>query len=273
MNKSDIKWAAGIIDAEGSFSISTKFITRKKHKILIRDHRLRIDTTDDKIIPKVSKILGTNFSDNGYRKSITIRPKLARKILPNLIPLLHTKNKQAQIFYDAISIKNGKNTPYTKQESLKWDGLCQKLSQFNKRGKGAWIGEPIPNHEFNWDWFAGIVDGDGSITTAKFNNNHPKPFIKITMTNHHTIDHIASSLGKFSKLDKVKGNRRTTKTIRLMSNDIIEFVPKFVDCLVLKRKQAELAYQIAILRQKRKINKPDQQIISMLKELRALNNE
>lgn len=267
-----IKWLAGIIDSEGSFSMSINNVKRNKYNTIVRSHRLRISTTDDKIIPKAAKILGTNFSDNGYRKTITLTAGPCRKLLPYLIPLLHTKRKAAEIFYEAIKIKNGQNASYSKEESENWLILCSKLSELNKRGKGAWTGNFV-DHEFSWEWFAGIIDGDGSITTSKFNNNNLKPYIKIAMTNHHTINHIANNLRKkLPKEDKVNGDRRTTKTIRLMSNDIIEFVPKFIDHLILKKRQAELAYEISILRKDQKTNKMNPKIIIMLEELQKLNN-
>ena len=253
MTKQDLQWLAGVIDAEGSIEVCISFGKRNGYKVLVRKHRMRISTTDNIIVPYIAKILNRHFKGAKlYRKSITMSSNECRELLLKLIPFLYLKQPQARILVQAMSIKSSKNTPYTKKESDKWNELYQKIRLLNLRGKDAPVDNNERQHKFSWPWLAGLIDGDGTITNAEFGpRNRPilKPVVKISLTNLKAIEYIGDKLGIKSLCSGGgKGNKRKTRVIRFMSNNIYNIMPKIIPYLTLKKERAELALKVVKLR-------------------------
>jgi hypothetical protein len=103
MNKIDLQWIAGIIDAEGSIEISLIETKRKYCSIMIRRHRIRVSTTDNIIIPRIAKLLKRRYNDSPYRKSITISSNECKELLIKLIPFLYLKQPQAKFLIQAMN--------------------------------------------------------------------------------------------------------------------------------------------------------------------------
>ena len=213
---------------------------------------MRIKTLDKLIVPKIRVLLGKPVSTEQHLLDIKIASGELRALLPLLIPHLYTKQPQARYVLEALNIKSGQNTVYTEEESRHWHVCFEKVSALNRRGKRAIIDLEPRDHNFSWPWFAGMIDGDGSILNAYFGQRKCrtlKPILKVSLTHILTIDYLRTQLGVGSLCGGGgKGNKRPVKTIRLMAEKQHEILPQIIPHLVLKREQAELALQIVQLR-------------------------
>jgi len=271
MNDVELQWIAGVIDAEGSIEMSTQRAKRMSYIVIIRRHRIRISTTDNIIIPKIAKLLNRNFADNNYRKTITINSNQCKKLLIKLLPYLYIKQPQAKLLLKAMSIKDGKNTPYTIKENNQWAYICDKVQKLNMRGKYAPIDNYQRNHTFSWPWLAGLIDGDGTITNSEFGPRNCctiKPIVKISLTNLKTIEYLSKQLNiKSLPSGGGKGNKRITRAIRLMSNNIYNIIPNILPFLTLKKERALLAFEIVRLRREIPNGQNNHKNIVKVKEL------
>jgi len=258
MLNDDIKWLCGVIDAEGSFSLSYARGKRGGHYCRIRTCRLRISTTDNIIIPKICDILRRHITESvsrnknhSNRLSVNVIGGMLRQLLPDLIPHLYTKQPQAILTLAALDIKCGSNTPYSDSESQEWHLHYSRVNELNRRGKKAVDDNEPRSHIFSWPWLAGMVDGDGTIINACFGKNKCtiKPVLKIALAHLLTIEYLKTQLNVGSlRGGGGKGNRRPIRTIRLMAEKQREILPKIIPYLRLKREQAEVALEIAIIR-------------------------
>lgn len=244
ISDSDIRWMAGIVDAEGSISMSKVRVRRRKHWTgCVRRHRMRIKTTDSVIVPYICHITGSKLVpvQGGYANTVTFCGSALRDLLPRLIPHLYVKRKQAEMCRQAISIKEGASTVYSNAETLAWDMLAAQVCDMNKRGYGTSQGVAT-DHYFSWEWMAGIVDGDGSICCARWGRTL-KPFMKISLTHTACIDYLCDQLSVSRPNQAVdrRGNRRSSKTLRLMSRQLLTVLPHLIPHLKLKQEQAQLA--------------------------------
>jgi hypothetical protein len=254
----DIKWLCGVIDTEGSFSMSYKRAKRGRRTYRIRTCRLRISTTDDIIIPAASKLLGHSQQRShprnkrhSPRRTITIIGGQLRRLLPKLIPHLYTKQPQAKLLLAALNVKNGQNSFYALEESQLWDSIYRRVRELNQVGKRAIEDQEPREHEFSWPWLAGMTDGDGAIINAKFGKGGCtiKPVHKIALAHQQTIRYLESQLGVNSlRAGGGKDNKRPVRSIRLMAEKQREILPKIIPYLQLKRKHAEIALEIANIR-------------------------
>lgn len=251
MNESDIRWIAGIIDSEGSISMSINKVKRKNSIILIRNNRLRIKTCDDIIVPYVSFLLRSKYNKlkNGAHE-IQLTGKRLKEILQLTIPYLCTKKEHAKTCLESMLIKDGVNSLYSKDEETKWMMLYHKLKILNQRGIERYNDESEldDSYLFTYEWLAGLIDGDGSITSQKYGSGR-KSFLKISMTSLKTIKLISKNLDTKYSIQNTQKNKATIGTIKLMSNKMIEIVPKIIKHLKLKNDVLKLAHESILLRQ------------------------
>ena len=280
MNKHELQWIAGVIDAEGSIEMYKQIAKRKYCRVLTRKSRIRISTTDNTIIPRVASILGITYTGvDSYRKLISIHSRQCRELLLKITTYLYLKQPQAIILLRAMTIKNGNNTPYSKDEADHWNELYHKIRLLNMRGKEAPIDDYQRNHKFSWPWLAGLIDGDGTVTNTKFGPQGCtlKPVIKISLTNLKTIEYLSDKLNIKSLCSGGgKGNKRKTRAIRFMSNNIYNIAPKIIPFLTLKKERVELALEIVKLRREipnGQYNHPNvQKVKELLQQINKLNN-
>jgi hypothetical protein len=280
MTKQNLQWLAGVIDAEGSISIYKQPQKRGKYTIITRKYKMRILTTDDIIIPQVAQLLNKQYHKEPHRNHITVYSCECKELLTQLLPFLYIKQPQAKCLLQIAAIKNGKNEFYTTEEETLWDNICQTNSLLNLRGKDAPEDTEERQHEFSWPWFAGLIDGDGTIITSKFGRGSHliiKPVIKISLANLKTIEYLSEKLGINSlSSGGGKGNKRKTRAIRLMSNSIFSIAPKIIPYLTLKKERAEIAYEIVCLRreiQNGQYNHPNvQKVKELIQKLDLLNH-
>lgn len=246
--ESDLQWLAGIIDSEGSIELRYSKCKRKGYSIAVRVARMRIKMCDRLAVPRVARIIDRGYQNNEYAQSVCVIGGSLRRLLPQLIPYLYTKQPQAKLVLQALDIKAGEATTYLTEESLVWDSLFKKVAVLNKRGLAAEIDTYQRTHTFSWPWLAGFVDGDGTIMLGKF-GRIIKPILKISLAHLPTISYLAEKLGR-GELSSGggKGNKRSIRAIRLMSNDLLQVLPEIIPYLVVKKKHAELALEIVRLR-------------------------
>ncbi|MDP1712209.1 MAG: LAGLIDADG family homing endonuclease [Candidatus Nanopelagicaceae bacterium] len=269
MEEAEIAWLAGIIDSEGSISMTyRKTNIGGGKRAFKRCHWLNIKTLDDKIVPECRRLLQLDPTNKPVR---LIGEKL-RSALVTVIPFLYVKRKQAEACLEAMSIKRI-NAFYTEEEKRRWERLNQDVKTLNAVGKNAHTGYEINDHTFHWAWLAGLIDGDGSITISK-NAKQIKPRIKLTMTNHAVIDYLSRKLGVVVRFDKVRGNRRITKTMVMSSINMARLVPNFIHYLRLKNEQAKSALEIVQMRQRgERVQESMFERIYMLNNRRRASNE
>lgn len=287
----ELKWLAGIIDSEGSFSISLR--VSERYKMGAKCHILKIITTDSVIVPKICAMFNSPMflkQPSGEAKSVANGVAFTgfklRSLLPLIIPYLYIKQPQSKIMLKAINIKNGESSPYTMEENRLWDSLKNAMTELNLRGKDAPLDIIERDHQFTWPWVAGLVDGDGSIYVdkclrrykGKISGETNRPTLKITLAHPKTIEYLCDKFNINSlKAGKVRGNRRLTTSMRLLFKNLSRILPKIEPYLVLKREKAKLAMRICGLREsltsggksdadKLKIN----QINEAIKELKLL---
>ena len=193
---------------------------------------------------------------------------MLRFVLAEVMPYLYIKRKQAELCLQAMNI-NTTYYQYTKEQDELWNKLYNEIKQLNKVGIDALNGIEIYNHKFSWAWLAGLIDGDGSIYTSNF-GKQTKIVMKIALTHHVVIDYISTIVKRKPKLDKVRGNRRVTKSIRLLSNSMLFVIPEIQLFLVLKHEVARLAYEIILLRQK-VVNKANPIVLENINKINFLN--
>lgn len=277
INKVDLQWIAGIIDAEGSIGLYYK--KKKVNGYIIKSRKaiLRISTCDHIIIPEISRILNKKYIQKRINKNrikyiITLTGNKLKYLLSNLVKFLYTKQPHALFCLKAIYIKNGKNEFYSENESNAWENYRKELKELNERGRNATVDNKDRSHIFTWPWLAGLIDGDGSITLSEFGPRHKpsiKPIIKISLAHLKTIIYLCEKFNRTElKGGKIRGNRRLLKTIRFMSTDIYNLSPKIIPHLRLKKKLAELAYQIVSLR-KEVTNKANPIVNELLGQFRS----
>jgi hypothetical protein len=170
--------------------------------------------------------------------------------------------------FRAINIKTV-NEQYSYEEDQLWDSLFDEVRHLNKVGTGGGNGVFVNSHVFHWAWLAGLIDGDGSIFAARFGRCQ-KIVCKLSLTNHYVIDYIGDKVGRQTRCDKVRGNRRVTKSIRFLSNDLINLLPKVIPFLVLKRSLAQLAYRIISLRMVAS-NRVNPEVVRLISRMCFLN--
>lgn len=265
--------------------MSYKYVKRGIYRVRVRWVCLNIKTTDNVIVPTICKLFRKSVRTSlhkkfGPRHLVNFTPGQLRLILPKIIPYLYIKQPHAQLCQQALNIKAGNNTPYSQCESKQWDEIFHKIKLLNIRGHNAHVDNYQRNHKFTWAWLAGLIDGDGSITiTAWRLKDHiiQKPTIKISLTHLGAIEYLSGILGIRSiKSGKMSGNRRPCRAVRLMSGKIIDIAPKIIPHLKLKKKSAELAYEIALLRRNipnGQYNHPNvARCKELIKQLRQLTN-
>lgn len=272
MTSDEFAWLAGVVDAEGSFSMSYQTVRRHRYVTTVRKIRARIKTTDPVLIPYIASLLDHSYSKLNNVYEITFYGRDLVQLIINILPFLYVKRRHAEICLAAMKIKNGQNSPYTKQESEAWNNCMTELSKLNERGRSASTGYEVIDHHFHYAWLAGLIDGDGSISTARFNSNNKKPFIKISLTNHNCIEYIANKLYLSVGGCSGKGDRRPTRQVRLMSTAITEFAPKILPYLILKHAQTQLALKLVLLRKDNVGNKIDPRVPELLDSISFLNN-
>ena len=263
-------WLAGLVDSEGS--IILRYSRAKRgHKIyMIRRHLLKIKTTDPILVPAAAEQLGCSFQRTKSCATIVLSGPRLKHTLIKMHNYLYVKRRQADLCLEAISIKNGSNIPYTDEENSLWNNLYIKVKQLNRRGVTADCGSSVLDHVFDWSWLAGLIDGDGSICCSKFNSNNRKPYIKISLSNHYAIQYLCEKFESNVHKYQQTGNRRPSHTIRLMSTAILRYGQNIIPHLKLKRRQLELAYNIARIRQQSS-NKMNPEVKAQLEEIARLN--
>lgn len=280
--ETDLQWLAGIVDSEGSIDLRYANAKRDGYQVQTRVARMRIKTCDLVIVPRVANWVGTNTSTKPQKNTnhtsyttTTICGGRLRALLPMLIPHLYTKQPQASLVLEALNIKAGQATIYSASEAERWDNLYHQVATFNKDGVFAEPDTCARSHRFSWPWLAGFVDGDGTITASKFTRNY-KPVLKISLAHLPTITYLAKQLGR-GELSSGggKGNKRPTRAIRLMSNDLLRVLPEIIPYLAIKKKQAELALEIVELRSRIPNGQHDHPNVAraklLIRELNTLN--
>lgn len=255
----EIQWLGGVIDAEGSFILTCAKAKRGLYLCKIRKASLIIATTDNVIIPTICQLLNCSCGTYIYNKQkrsaihqVRIGGSSLRLLLPVLIPHLYTKQPQAKLVLSALNIKSGINAFYSKDESQLWQSYYDRVRILNQVGKTAAKDTEQRNHVFSWPWLAGMTDGDGAIINSKFGigGRLLKPVFKISLAHMLTIKYLEEQLGTNSlKGGGGIGNRRPIKTIRLMAKKQLEILPSITPHLRLKKPQAQIALEIATLRQ------------------------
>jgi len=272
MTNDDWAYIAGVVDAEGSFQMNYQKAKRGKYDVTIRRVRARIKTTDKIIVPYIASLLDAKYSGKSYYE-ITFYGNKLRFLIQGILPYLYVKRRQAKICLQAINIKDSDDfTPYTEDQKKEWDDLLLKLSDINKRGKEADIGERVSDHVFSLSWLAGLIDGDGTVTTGRFNSKNKKPYIKISLTDHFCVEYLAKILSLKVGSCRGVGNRRDTKQIRMMSRAILRWVPKLLPYIKFKHDRVSLALEIATIRSSDYGNQIDSRIPELLGWITRLNN-
>jgi hypothetical protein len=246
----DARWIAGIIDSEGSFNMTKNRSSRVC--------RCRICTTDDVIVPHICDLVGKRSrcrGASGMAKSNGLEIRFVgtecRQLLDAVFAHLYLKRPHAECVRTALNIKSGKSSPYTETENKLWTSCKSELNKLNAKGpqRLQYIGPT--DHEFGWQWLAGLIDGDGSIHPAKFRRGKSiavKPCLSITLSNHSTIDYIAGNIGLPAYENKSRGNRSDCKKLRILTTALMRILPKLIPHLRLKRDLAVAALHISELK-------------------------
>lgn len=97
-------------------------------------------------------------------------------------------------------------------------------------------------------YVAGMMDGEGSIGLSHIKSKNMicyKPFVKITSTNRKVLEYIQDRLimGAISISSHSKNNNRIGYEIQFRKHEMVDLLPKIVDSLIIKKRQAEIIMQ------------------------------
>ena len=128
-----LAYIAGLLDGEGSFMIEKKFSAHSE-KIYYMP-RIAITMCEEELLNTVKANLESGYITKALRKG-NQRPAFSLTFgqgdifwLPEVLPYLRLKKKQAQLLLDLVNYKENNAHEYTQQETLK-----QQVHQLNARG-------------------------------------------------------------------------------------------------------------------------------------------
>ncbi|MCK5605455.1 hypothetical protein KAR91_26420 [Candidatus Pacearchaeota archaeon] len=297
LTHAELGWLAGIIDAEGSIRVARgKCVdNRKKGRYKNKYERIiRIASCDNTIIPEVSNLLSLKYTTlnrvtaagNKIYHILLSDTKLIETILSKIIPYIYIKQPHAKLLLKSLKIKKG--TYYTDKEIEEYDNIIRQVAQLNERGVGAYIDDQPRKHVFSYAWLAGLIDGDGCISIGKwkFKNKDggsryvDKPYMKISLSHQNTIRYLSDKLHTgILKSGKQGQYRRSTRAVRLLSEKLYFILPKLIPHLRLKKRNAELAFEIIKIRKiasngtlyGKKYKKEREKVKDLVGKLRALH--
>lgn len=147
MNEVEKAYTAGIIDGEGCLSI-TLHRTKRERQIL---HRISVNNTNKALIEwLVEKTkLGHLYSYsgvNGYYATGNRKPPYVwtlcagavRELLPEIMPYLVLKRRQAELMLESLGMRNlkgrGKGRSLSEEENKRRNEIVVELHKLNHRG-------------------------------------------------------------------------------------------------------------------------------------------
>lgn len=142
MTSEQIAYLAGIMDGEGTISLSRTSDKTMKRKTSFRPFIAVVNTNIELIhylheitgLGTVSKLYVSKNKKHRSFKRWTVWTRQAEQIVKLLIPYLRVKKEQALLFLELLSIQ--KHVPgLSDEEWFKQVSIADKLTQLNKRGK------------------------------------------------------------------------------------------------------------------------------------------
>lgn len=141
MSPTEAAYVAGFVDGEGTISVY-----RARRKESKRGYRfmplLSVANTDFAALVAVQEMMGngrliqtTNPKVDRYKIGYNLRlsPDQIRHVLPQLLPYLHIKKRQAQYVLEFLSLsKKGRNM--TPEQHVSADQITDALKTINQRG-------------------------------------------------------------------------------------------------------------------------------------------
>ena len=157
MNREDLIWCAGIIDADGSIYI-TKLSPGPRRKRTTYVGKIYVGNTSKKMVDEFREIFGGSVTLDS-RKDLpnskpfwhwNAGPKLSREILKAVLPFLKIKNRQAEIILefskfsklskkravkrDSLGRVTGSSVEYNSEILKQMEELYDEIKSLNQRG-------------------------------------------------------------------------------------------------------------------------------------------
>lgn len=272
-----IQWAAGLIDAEGSFYLT--YTTRGA-----RVANFSIYMTDLLPIQHMSKlfdlpIIKKKPSGKAKKLAYGIRARCVSEVMRiiNMIePYLVTKRNSSDLLKEICSIiQQHIDDPlyrYSESDLASLYDLESSLCRINK-GVPNYCGNP----NFSWDWLSGMTDGDGSVYLSKCTRNG-KSFhrleYKICLKDRYTIDYLNKQFKRDNSnkpFQDKRPNRNLNYSFRLVSSQAADVISRLAGRTVIKEKQISLGLEMNDIRSTRSTGRLSDRVDEIVLEMKSLN--
>lgn len=143
INKEESAYLAGIIDGEGTISI----IFHKQKGYPSYGVVLRVYNTNKELLEWIKEKNGygnirrqisiKNWTKSSWRQvySWQIYPKNIRVLLPQILPYLIIKRKQAELTIEFLNLTKFPSSRISKEAQIRRKEICIEMMKLNKRGK------------------------------------------------------------------------------------------------------------------------------------------
>lgn len=274
--KNRMAYFAGTIDGDGSFSLCKKM--QKEGRSPLYYPLIQLSTTYFKLIDMLVDEFGGSVS---VRKSYTSKSGSKRKeskswkleksgkclpFLEKIVPFLMVKKQRGQFLMDYI-----KNNPFVRgsrllsNETIKnRDSAYIKMQQFNRDlGK---LDFKFPRHRKTtddslfWNYFAGLMDTDGSFSIKREKTERYSPMILLTMIDHRAFDYIVKNfeLGRMMHVKASTARNGYCYRFGIYSvRECLSFLELIIPFMHIKKEQASILYEYCKSRIEKSIHDVD----------------
>jgi len=261
----EMSYFAGIFDGDGSFSLCKKIeninysplyyplIQLSTTNFCLID--MLLDTFGGNVTPRKAYIDKNNIS---HKKSIKWKLEKRNKCFPfleKIVPFLIIKQERASFLIDFINyfpfkrgskkidenILNKKEKSYIKMHSFN-HSIKKPLFKFPKKRIQS-------EDDIFWNYFAGLMDTDGSFSLKREVNKRYAPIISISMVDSVALFKIVQNC-KYGRMYIIKAKTsRNGHSYRYMIGSLQEsilFLEKIIPYLRLKKKQASILLEYCL---------------------------
>jgi len=143
-------YVAGMIDGEGTVTV-LKYRNRKRN-IIRYEPRIFIDNTNIDLLKKIREICGCGslYKQTSKKQEsrqnplyrLSLSSDCLRSILPQILPYLICKRRQAEILMEVLQYVKLGNNQFTQRPVDKLENLINELRKLNRRGIRAHVHSP-----------------------------------------------------------------------------------------------------------------------------------